>query len=314
MIFQGAPHAEAEAEDTTNKKLCGKCRQHGIEVRYKNHQKLCPFMECGCAKCIKVEKYRKRIRETIRRLKLQKKARLCLDSPTTSGASSVKDEEFIDVETNHQSTPDTDEIIVLGETPSPILRVNGLNNVQNMSSRFVALKQAFPQMFANAGMSTNAVTSLPSVSVNGLSTGLSTSVLATPTALPSTSIFLQQNQSSFSCNQLNNQLVAPATTELAKPTPVRFQPQVLPQLLNYFPNYSTQPQASFNAKQTIPMTQLYESVAAAYQHDSGLLKCRKSDNIFVSDNAALTPVSLLNFPVIVPIMVPNNLVFNLNNM
>ncbi|CAD5228679.1 unnamed protein product [Bursaphelenchus xylophilus] len=53
-------------------KMCGKCRQHGVEAQYKNHQNHCPFMECPCKKCLFVDRYRKRIRETIRRLKLKR--------------------------------------------------------------------------------------------------------------------------------------------------------------------------------------------------------------------------------------------------
>ncbi|CAD5221687.1 unnamed protein product [Bursaphelenchus okinawaensis] len=83
--------------------MCGKCRQHGFEVKYKNHPSSCPFAECPCSKCLYVDNYRKRIRETIRRLKIQKvlknkalkaaEARnnniMCLNLPSTSTTISV---------------------------------------------------------------------------------------------------------------------------------------------------------------------------------------------------------------------------------
>ncbi|CAD5228159.1 unnamed protein product [Bursaphelenchus xylophilus] len=53
-------------------KMCGKCRQHGVIQAYKRHQNRCPFIECDCEKCHQVDDYRKRIRETVKRLKRRK--------------------------------------------------------------------------------------------------------------------------------------------------------------------------------------------------------------------------------------------------
>ena len=37
------------------RRLCQKCKGHGIEVFLKGHKKECPFTECDCSACKRIE-------------------------------------------------------------------------------------------------------------------------------------------------------------------------------------------------------------------------------------------------------------------